>query len=304
MVGPGVIVEGIAAVRQRMDIAIRTTKGTDPLRPEFGSLVYKYIDGPDNIAIPNIKAEIIKALQLWVPEIKVVAIKHQFQEIQNPAFEVTYGLVDDDLIDKLLFDLKNGTTTTTDALNELILQASFPANANNFPYTLSLVKNGQQIFPMPPPSGFKTLKELFDWASSNLFFAGRWYMLTDKIVCYMNSDGVKTASLAIEVLPIVQIKASFPQLDPGHFYNVQFKINGVDMQPAMPQEFANPGQVLDYAKTYWSNLDWSIEYLQPDNTSVFSDEFSDEFDIPATGYNLIGISHDQHFVGDLQITSV
>jgi phage baseplate assembly protein W len=304
LAGYGVIVEGIAAIRQRIDIAIRTTKGTDPLRPEFGSLIFQYVDVPVNIAVPNIKAEIIKALQLWVPEIKVIAIKHTFDAPHNPVFEVTYRLTDDDLIDKLLFDLRQGTTTVTDALNEIILQAFFPPNPNNYRYTLKLLKNGSQVFPAPNPSGFASIQELFDWASKNLFYVGKWFLLPDRIACYMNSDSVTSASLAIEVLPITKLSASFPQLSANQFFNVQFKINGVDKQPAMPQTFTNPGEVLAFAQSNWQGLEWLIEFLQTDDQGVFSDEFSDEMDVAATGYNLIGISHDQNFVGDLQITIV
>lgn len=304
MAGYGVIVEGIAAIRQRIDLAIRTTKGTDPMRPEFGSFVYKFIDVPVTVAVPNIKAEIIRSLQMWVPEVRVTTIKHAYDSPSNPIFEVTYNLTDSDLIDKLLFDLKQGTTTTTDALNEIILQAFFPDNPNNYRYTLKLFKNGSQVLPIPDPAGFASIQDLFDWATNNLFFVGKWYLLADKIVCYMNADGVTSASLAIEILSITKLVGPFPQLSPGQTYNVQLIINGVEVQPAMPETYSSPGDVLAFAKANWPGFDWYIEYLQGEHTGIFSDQFSFEFDIDVTGYNLIAISPIQNLVGEIQILSV
>lgn len=303
VVGYGVIVEGIAAIRQRMDLAIRTTKGTDPLRPEFGSFVYKFVDAPVNVAVPNIKKEIIEALQLWVPEITVVSIRHTFEVHYNPIFEITYKLKDEDLIDKLLFDLKQGTTTVTDALNEIILQAFFPANPKNYRYQVRLIKNGSQVFPIPDPGGYATINDLFEWIKANWFFYGRWHLLTDKIVLYMKADGVTSATLAIEVLPVVKFEADFPILTPGQQYQVEFTANGIAAIPAIPL-LSSPGQVLSFAQNNWSNYaEWFIEYMQND-AAIFTDEFSDEFAIGSTGYKLIGISHNEGFVPHLEILNV
>jgi len=305
-IGYGVIVEGIAAIRQRMDLAIRTTKGTDPMRPEFGSYVYKFVDFPVNVAVPNIKKELLVALQLWVPEIKVTSIRHTFENDYNPIFEITYQVIDEDVIDKLLFDLRTGNTSTvTDALNEIILQAFFPPNPNSYRYKIKLQKNGSDVLPMVPASGFVSIQEMFDWVQGNWFYVGRWYLLTDKIVCYMSSEGVTSATLSIEVLPIVKFEADFPQLSPGEFFNVSFKANGVDAVPAMPQTFNNPGEVLVFAQTNWSNYaTWGIEYLQNEGTAIFSDEFSDEFAIASSGYKLVGVSNVEGFVAELEISIV
>jgi phage baseplate assembly protein W len=174
--GYGVIVEGIAAIRQRMDITIRTTKGTDPLRPQFGSNVYKFIDYPINIAIANIKRELLECLDIWVKDIKVISIKHFFNAPSNPVFEIVYKLVDDDLIDKLVFDLNAGATVAGE-LNEIILQAYFPPNPNNYRYQIKLFRNGNQMFPLPYPAGYETIQALFTWVQNNYGFVGRWYLI-------------------------------------------------------------------------------------------------------------------------------
>lgn len=299
--GYGVIVQGLAAIRQRIDLVIRTTKGTDPLRPLFGSDVYKFVDAPENVAIPNIKKAILEALEIWVPEIKVTKINHSFETHYNPVFEITYRLVDEDLIDKIVLDLQEGITET-DQLNEIILQAFFPPNPNNYRYQINLVINGSQATPLPDPSGFSTIKELYNWITGNWTYYGRWYLLSDKIVCYMKADGIKSASLGIEVFPIIRFEDDFPQIAPGEVYSVDFKVNGVDVNPLMPLIYNNPGDVLTFAKTYWGKYDWFISYII-DGNAVFENQFSSEFEIASTGYILIGISNEEGVTAELVITT-
>jgi phage baseplate assembly protein W len=302
--GYGVIVEGIAAIRQRMDIAIRTTKGTDPLRPQFGSNVYRYVDYPINTAIPNIKRELLDCLDIWVKDVKVIAIKHSLKSPGNPVFEIFYTLVDDEIIDKLLFDLNAGVTIS-ESLNEIILQAYFPPNPNAYRYQIKLFKNGNQVFPIPDPAGFETIAQLFTWVQNNYGYVGRWYLLSDSIVCYMNSEGVTSASLELSVLPIFVFGDFFPQLLPGEFYKVDMLVNGIAAAPAMPQTFTNPGEVLIWAQTNWSNYaTWQVQYFLGDGTGVFTDEFSDEFTIQATDYKLVGVSNEVGFNAILGITKV
>lgn len=50
---------------------LSTHKGSDVLRPEFGSNHFDYIDQPFDIAIPNIVREIFIALQKWEKRIEV-----------------------------------------------------------------------------------------------------------------------------------------------------------------------------------------------------------------------------------------
>lgn len=302
--GYGIIVQGLATIRQRMSIVIRTTKTTDPLRPEFGTRVYSYIDAPLNIAIPNIKREILECLAMWVKDIKVVAIRHYVPVPGNVVFEIIYKVLDEELIDKLLFDLLAGETVI-DASNELILQAFFPANPNGYRYQIKFEKNGSSVFPNPNPSGYATINELFAFASSNWFYIGRWYLLADKIVCYMDSNGVTSASLAIEVLPIIHFEHELPGLNAGQFYNVQFLATGIAATPAMPQTFTSAGEVVTWAQDNWSNYaTWSIEFLYDDNVGVFSDEFSDELAVSSTGFKLVGVSNVEGFTGELTITII
>lgn len=50
---------------------LSTRKGSDVLRPDFGSDHFDYIDQPEDIAIPNIVREVFTAIDKW--EKRVVA---------------------------------------------------------------------------------------------------------------------------------------------------------------------------------------------------------------------------------------
>lgn len=303
-IGYGVIAEGITLIRQRIDIVLRTTKGSDPLRPFFGSNIFSFIDYPLKVAIPNIKAEIVTALQLWMPEIKVVSVTHTLASSSNPVFEITYQVVDEDLIDKLIFDLNQGTTAGT-ATGEIILQAFFPPNSTGYRYTIKLIRNNLALTPIPDSSGFASIPEMFDWAKANWFFWGRWFLLSDRIVCYMSSEGVNNATLSISVLPIVRIEAVFPPLEPSQFFNVNFTVNGQQAIPLFPEIFTNPGEVLFWIQSNWANYgSWYIEGVQADSNSAFTDEFSLEFDTPMPDtFKLILVSNVDGFTGEIQITT-
>lgn len=43
---PAAIVEGVDDIVQSINIILTTIPGSDPLRPEFGSNVYQYLDKP------------------------------------------------------------------------------------------------------------------------------------------------------------------------------------------------------------------------------------------------------------------
>ena len=46
---------------------LMTRKGSDPLRPEFGSNYFDYIDQPEDIFLPNAVREVVLAVQTWEP---------------------------------------------------------------------------------------------------------------------------------------------------------------------------------------------------------------------------------------------
>ena len=120
--GYGVLVEGLASVRQCLGIILTTKKGTDPLRPDFGCDVMQYADLPEDRAIPNMKKAIIEAIAIWETRVKVNKVTHRMKSSYNPEFKITYSLVDDELIDQLILDLQSGATAAAED-QEVILQA-------------------------------------------------------------------------------------------------------------------------------------------------------------------------------------
>lgn len=302
-IGYGVIAEGIAIIRQRILIVIKTSKRSDPLRPHFGSDVYKYLDVPVNIAVPNIKAEIIKSLGMWMPEIKVTTIYHRLDIPANLQFEISYEILEGGLKDKLILDIKQGIDIST-GMKEIILQAFFPPNPNSYRYQIKLIKNSEEVEPRPTPGGYLTIAELFQWVQANWFFYGRWHLLSDKVIVYMDSEGINNATLSISVLPIVQLSAIYPQLEPGESYQAVLSVNGSVVTPEMPL-FESVGDVLQWAQTNWSQYgSWFIEGLTSDGNSIFSQEFSDEFSVLQDSYKLVLISEVEGFSGELQINPI
>ncbi|AJC66496.1 MULTISPECIES: GPW/gp25 family protein [Dickeya] len=72
---PGTIVEGADDIAQAISIILRTPRGSDPHRPEFGSNLYLYIDYPIDRAIPHVVRESVEAITRWEPRCKLLAVK-------------------------------------------------------------------------------------------------------------------------------------------------------------------------------------------------------------------------------------
>jgi phage baseplate assembly protein W len=73
----GEIVEGIADVEQCLGIIVTTPQGTDPLRPTFGSNIWRYIDQPINSALPAMVSELTSAITRWEPRVTLVSVTAQ-----------------------------------------------------------------------------------------------------------------------------------------------------------------------------------------------------------------------------------
>ncbi|MGC6246732.1 GPW/gp25 family protein [Pasteurella multocida] len=67
--------QGIDDIHLCIANILNTIRGTDILRPEFGSDHFRYIDQPEDIAVPHFVREITFALSLWEKRINVDEIK-------------------------------------------------------------------------------------------------------------------------------------------------------------------------------------------------------------------------------------
>lgn len=72
---PGELVEGVADITQAIHIILRTPRGSDPHRPEFGSSLHRYIDYPIDRAVPHVVREAIESIKRWEPRCKLLAVK-------------------------------------------------------------------------------------------------------------------------------------------------------------------------------------------------------------------------------------
>ncbi len=84
-------VRGMDDINLCIENILSTRKGTDILRPQFGSNHYDYIDQPSDVAIPNMVREIYAALEQWEKRIVVEKIQ-VFGEAPHFELVVRYRL--------------------------------------------------------------------------------------------------------------------------------------------------------------------------------------------------------------------
>lgn len=260
--GVGVIVEGLADVRQCIDVILRTQKGTDPFRPQFGSDIFDHMDKPVQVAVPNIKMAIIEAIDMWEPRVKVKAVSHTYNvdgANSQIIFHIVYNIVDEDLLDSLQLTL-DGSILTTDGgtVNKLILEALIPSGSR---FYLSMVLDGSNTLPVPPATGFATILELYTWVNEYWGLYGTWYylQLQGKIVVYINAGVAQTGSLNI-TSPNYILSATIPPIQAGEFYTVIFTVNGVPVVPPFPAETAETAEhIIVWILANWGQYgQWSV----------------------------------------------
>lgn len=91
----GSVSEGVDDINQCIAIILLTKKGSDPLRPEFGSELYKYIDYPINEATANIIRETTDAITLWETRIDINSVTAEINGTQTTV-KVEWTLKDSD----------------------------------------------------------------------------------------------------------------------------------------------------------------------------------------------------------------
>ncbi|MCT8589526.1 GPW/gp25 family protein [Glaesserella parasuis] len=92
--------EGVESIQGEGDLhqciinILSTRKGSDVLRPDFGSNHFEYIDQPFDIAVPNMVREIFVAIDKW--EKRVVVQEVQISgEAQHFFFHVKWCVAED-----------------------------------------------------------------------------------------------------------------------------------------------------------------------------------------------------------------
>lgn len=72
--GIGAVVMGVDDVDQCIAIILITPKGSDVLRPTFGTDLWKYIDAPISEAGPAVVREVTQSITQWEPRVKVLSV--------------------------------------------------------------------------------------------------------------------------------------------------------------------------------------------------------------------------------------
>jgi uncharacterized protein len=72
--GIGNVVQGVADINQCLAIILATPKGSDPLRPTFACDLWRWIDAPISIARAAIVREIVQAITIWEPRVRVLSV--------------------------------------------------------------------------------------------------------------------------------------------------------------------------------------------------------------------------------------
>lgn len=272
--GVGIIAIGLQDIRQCLDILLRTAKGTDPLRPQFGSDIFQYVDKPVTVAIPNVKRAILEAVEIWETRVTVDNIKHEVSADGKVTFYVTYRLADQDLIDTLVLYLNGGFVISDELqLGALVINALFPPNPNGKRYTVSLLRNGAAATPVPPSTGFATIEDLYNWIVGNWSTYGRWYLLPDRITGYLRADLFTTASIEIALTGTLRFEAEVPVLSAGQTYGLSILADGSLV--TSPGGFTTVEEMLLWVRNNWSLYgQWAVEGLG----SIPGDFDSGDFD--------------------------
>lgn len=126
------------------------------------------------------------------------------------------------------------------ATKALTLQAPFQYGAAL--YFLNLVIDG---FSYPIPSvGFTSISVLWQWVQDNLASLGKWYLLENSLLLYVNAI---SGSLNISTLEGINgLSVLFPILQDEEYYMVVF--NGMETSP---ETLYTKGNVLTWVQNNW-----------------------------------------------------
>ena len=100
--GLGQIAEGIEDIRQCIGIILTSTKGSDPMRPQFGSNIWQFMDDQITTAIADMSAEIIDCITKW--EQRVVIKKLTYEATGSKIdYNLSVELIESGQVTEILF---------------------------------------------------------------------------------------------------------------------------------------------------------------------------------------------------------
>jgi phage baseplate assembly protein W len=90
--GIGNVVQGITDINQCIGIIMSTPKGSDPLRPRFACDLWRWIDKPLTVARPGIVREMVEAVTIWEPRVRLLSVVVTAQGISQLLIALTWRL--------------------------------------------------------------------------------------------------------------------------------------------------------------------------------------------------------------------
>jgi len=93
----GQVTEALDDIEQCILTIMKTRKGSVPLDPEFGCDVWRYIDQPINMVIPDIVRETYSSLTLYEPRIDVVSVKTEVLSESSIKVLIEWKLKDSEI---------------------------------------------------------------------------------------------------------------------------------------------------------------------------------------------------------------
>lgn len=105
------VVIDIDDINQCISVILTTPKGSDPLRPTFGSNCHDYIDYPVNTARPHLVREIVDALNAWEPRISIIKVTVNMPDIAAFNVAITWqfanGITLENFVTNLVLGVSN-----------------------------------------------------------------------------------------------------------------------------------------------------------------------------------------------------
>ena len=111
----GDVSEGIEDIRQCIGLILTTTRGSSPLRPSFGSDIWRFMDTPVTTAVANISSEIINSISIWEKRIDIEKLVYNVVKTRID-FELTAKLVESGESTKISFFIDRQNNITEDAI--------------------------------------------------------------------------------------------------------------------------------------------------------------------------------------------
>lgn len=99
----GEISQGVEDIRQCIGTILTTTKSSDPIRPQFGSDIWRFMDDPITTAVTDMSAEIIDCITKWETRIQIKKLTYDIVGATRIDYNLTVQLVESGEITEILF---------------------------------------------------------------------------------------------------------------------------------------------------------------------------------------------------------